>query len=105
MPHKEVAFKPWVQEISAVDQCLGRIVKEAMVARDAAVEAGAATKGASRKCRAVFNSAENTIAAVRDGRIKPGSDAAWKRATDALRKYTSALDCADPRAAGLAGRR
>lgn len=105
MPHKAVIFEPWVESISAADRCLGRIVKEAAVARDAAIDAGATRKTAPKKCRAIFVSAETTFEALKDGRIKPGKDAAWKRATDALRKYTNALDCSDPRAAGLVGAR
>jgi hypothetical protein len=96
MPHRTVRFAPWVEDLSEIDPCLGRIVKEAEVARDAALEAGAATVRAPRSCRAVFRAGETTIAALRDGRVAPGTPAAWKRATDAVRKFTQALDCVAP---------
>lgn len=95
MPHREdVVYAPWVNELWEQDPCLGRIVIEAVVARQAALKAGANKPEAPRSCRRAFESAETTLDAVRLGKVAPGTDAAWRRASDALRKYTTSLDCA-----------
>lgn len=94
MPHREnVTWAAWIEALSEQDPCLGRIVKEAVVAQDAALHAGAGRAGSTRACRRAFESAEQTLDTIRLGRISPGTDRAWKRAADALRKFTTALDC------------
>jgi len=93
MPHKYVEWDKWIEDIAAVDPCLGRIVIEAVVARDAAEKAGAAHGESPKKCRKAFESADRTLDSVRLGVVSPNTDAAWKRATDALRKFTAVLDC------------
>lgn len=94
MPHRgNVTWAAWIDALSEQDPCLGRIVKEAVVVQDAALHAGAKSTGATRACRRAFESAEQTLDTIRLGRIAPGTDRAWKRAADALRKFTTALDC------------
>jgi hypothetical protein len=83
--------------LTAQDPCLDRVVKEAAVARDAALDAGASSKHAPKACRKTFDSADQTFDTLRLGKVKPNTDAAWKRASDALRKFTEALDCAPQR--------
>jgi phage tail tube protein FII len=93
MPHRDVTFDPWIENIRQEDSCLGRILIEAVVMKDAAVKAGAASRRASKKCFKKFESAETTLETIRTGKIKPNTDIAWKRASDALRKFTEALEC------------
>lgn len=94
MPHKHVRFDPWVQALVSADLRLGQIVIEAVVTQAAALDAGAASRSAPGSCRAKFANAETTLAALQDGRVRPRTNAAWKQASDALRKYTQALECA-----------
>ena len=97
MPHKErVEWPAWIQDVAKADPCLGRVVKEAEVARDAAEGAGAARKSAPKACRGAYTSGVETFDSIRYGKVQAGTDAAWKRAADALRKFTEALDCASP---------
>lgn len=96
MPHKIITYDKWVEDIANTDPCLGRIVKEAVFTREAAIEAGAARKTAPKSCRKMFNTAETTIDAIRDGRLPAGEAASCKRASDALRKFTQALEYAVP---------
>ena len=92
MPHKQVYFEGWIQQIADQDPCLGRILKEAAVVRDAAIECGMGERGTPKEAESKFEAAEDTFAALRDGRVGPHTDRGWKRAADALRKYTEALD-------------
>jgi hypothetical protein len=97
MPHKEILSWPgWIEEIAEQDPCLGRMIREAVVAHDAAVNAGADKKTASKRCRDAFKSAAMTLDVLQRGAVRPNTDAAWKKASDALRKFTQALDCAAP---------
>lgn len=97
MPHRYVSWDPWVEMLTAQDSCLGRIVREAIVARDAAMSSGATSPGTSRRCRKAFDSAEKTLNTLRLGKIRPNTDVAWKRACDTLRKFIEALECTAPR--------
>jgi hypothetical protein len=99
MPHKVVLFPSWIQDVTDQDPCLGRILKEAAVVRDAAIECGIAERGAPREATSKFEAAEDTFAALRDGRVGPHTDRGWKRAADALRKFTEALDALPARMA------
>ncbi len=92
MPHKLILDWPeWVSEIK--DHCLKDVVREVIVAHDKAVEAGAARY---KNCRNALKSGEKTIEQIRYGRVTGLT--ACKTAADALRKLTSALECAEPTA-------
>ncbi|MBI5487104.1 MAG: hypothetical protein HY905_07205 [Deltaproteobacteria bacterium] len=92
MPHRtHITWAPWVNDISDQEPCLGRIVKEAAVAREAAEKAGART--GSPRCRKAFESAEKILDAIRLGRLRPNTAAARKSASEALEKFIKALDC------------
>jgi hypothetical protein len=91
MPH-HVTWAPWVNAIVARDPGLGRIVCEAVVAREAALGSGAGESGASPCCRRAFESAEKTLDTLRVGKIRANTDAARRCASDALRKFMEALD-------------
>ena len=96
MPRRYITWDPWVDALAVQDPCLGRVVREAIVAREAAMMAGAASRGSPRRCRRAFDSAEKTLDTIRLGRLQPNTDPARKRASDALRKFTDALECAAP---------
>jgi hypothetical protein len=92
VPHKEVdpnRIPDWVGQIE--DDCLASLMMEVLVARHKAIEDGANHKLA---CRGHFRSAEATLEQLQYGRLK-GRDA-WKKASDALRKYSVARECAHP---------
>lgn len=93
MPHKNFKLRApkWVDELG--DPCLQTVVVEALVARDFAEKYGAEKHP---DCAAVFRSADTTLAQVADGRVT--GDLAWRKASDALRKYTTAGECAHPSA-------
>jgi hypothetical protein len=85
MPHKKVLGVPaWVEEL---DPCLQNIIVEALVARRAAELAGAMKHAG---CRAALESADLTLDMIADGRAT--GTIACKKAADALRKYTQALE-------------
>jgi hypothetical protein len=106
MPHRYVTWAPWVDAIVARDPALGRIVCEAVVAREAALGSGAGGSGASPRCRRAFERAENTLDMLRVGKIQANTDAARRCASDALRKFMDALDLtASTCPASVSGRR
>ena len=83
MPHKKTVSMPaWVQELAEDDLCLYTTVVEAIVARSFAV-----TCGASKKA---LRAADLTLDQIADGRV--WGAVAWKKAADALRKYTQAAE-------------
>jgi hypothetical protein len=89
MPHStRIKWPSWVDELADLDPCLGRVVREAVVAQDAALSAGA-----KKVCPKAYAAAEQTLNALRYGKVRPHTDAAWKKAADALRKFTEVLDC------------
>lgn len=90
MPHKRrnVSFPKWIDDID--DDCLRVILEEAVVARRRVIRAGSDNP----RCRGAFRSAEATMDQLEYGRIRGAQ--AHKRATDAVRKYATALECATP---------
>jgi hypothetical protein len=90
MPHKKTLSLPaWVDKLD--DTCLETTVIEALVARDYAIRMGAERH---KPCKSMLRAADATLDQIADGRIV--GRLAWKRAADALRKYTSAAECAHP---------
>jgi len=73
--------------------CLRELVAEALWARQYAVERGAEI---DVTCRAVMKSADTTMEHIHDRRVT--GDAACRKASAALRKYTTAAECALPTA-------
>jgi hypothetical protein len=96
MMRRYITWDPWVDALAVQDPCLGRVVHEAVVVREAAMMAGAASRGSPRRCRTAFDSAGKILDAVRLGRIEPNTDTEWTRASEALRKFNEALECAAP---------
>jgi hypothetical protein len=93
MPHKKNLPMPtWVDRLD--DRCLETAVVEALVARRSAIRQGAERSGPA--CRAALRAGDATLERIADGSIK--GELAWKRAADALRKYTTAAECAMPTA-------
>jgi hypothetical protein len=94
MPHKKIetivglGVPAWMEEL---DPCLYNVVLEAIVARHAAERAGAMKYAG---CRAAIESADVTLDMIADGRTT--GTAACKKAVDAVRKYTQALEGAMP---------
>jgi len=89
---KDAVIPRWVFETG--DECLEETLVEAYVARFKAFEAGAPRAGAA--CAKAFRSADVTVAAIQDGRST--GKLACKKAAVALRKYNTALECAEPTA-------
>jgi hypothetical protein len=81
---------PWLEKIGEGDACLYQNVLEAMTARHYAVQAGAEQHA---PCASILRKADAILAAVEDGRAT--GQVAWRKATDALRKYTVAMGCAE----------
>lgn len=79
----------WVTSLE--DSCLRKAVKEALVAKDTAVDLGATRRDAPRECRAAFRAADKTLDQVREGRVE--GDAACRKAAVAVRKFSNAVDC------------
>jgi hypothetical protein len=105
VPHKKVYRKDlpdWLDTLD--DPCLETTVVEAIVARREAVRDGAENYPA---CKAALRSGDLTLDTIASGRVR--GKAAWKKAADALRKYTSAGECVRPTATrrqqGLIGTR
>jgi hypothetical protein len=66
-----ITWDPWVDALAVQDPCLGRVVREAIVAREAAMMAGAASRGSPRRCRTAFDIAEKILDATsRDRRAE-----------------------------------
>ena len=98
MPHKNfLKYPKWVEDLD--DECLKTGVIEALVARQSAIVHGALE---NRACKAVFSAAEATLDKIRDGSVT--GEVAWKKADDALQKYTTARECAAPTATRSAKR-
>ena len=77
----------WLEAID--DVCLRRTLSEALIARGEAVQFGAMQK---RRAKGEIASGDRTVEQIASGRYT--GEAACKRAADALRKYTHALDLA-----------
>ena len=96
MPHKYIEksiLNPpqWLEAMRADDPCLFQMLSEALVARDHAIEAGAQRDPRSH---AALRAGDATIDQIAFGRYK--SPVACRKAADALRKYTQALDAMFP---------
>jgi hypothetical protein len=90
--HKKIFNWPeWVQSIE--DPRLSATVREALFAGDTAVEAGAKKY---KNCQRALRSAEQTLDQIRFGRVT--GKAACRKAADAIRKFTTAAECAEPTA-------
>ncbi len=89
----ERSLEDWVRAIADKDACLYGILREALVARSTAIEDGAWHYEA---CAAVVKAADDTMDSIRFEHVK--GRAAWKAATTALRKYTTAMECVVPTA-------
>lgn len=90
-PKYELQYPEWVKALR--DPCLKSVVKEALSARDFATDAGAERY---KTCAKLLRVGDTILRSIEDGRAT--GPAAWKKAADALRKYTVALECAHPTA-------
>ncbi len=99
MPHKSSWNTPdfklpeWVEEIALHNMCLYETVVEALFARHTALRNNAQQYKA---CAAVMRAADETLRQIAEGRIK--GTVACKKAAIAVRKYTTAFECAHPTA-------
>jgi hypothetical protein len=91
LSRKDVTFPAWVERIR--DACLSEAVKEVLQARGTAIRSGALQ---DKNCLSAFRSADMTIEQIEYGRVQ-GKPACAKAAT-ALRKFTTAAECAAPSA-------
>lgn len=95
MPHRpiDVVLQPpaWVERLE--DSCLQQTVIEALVARWTAIKNGAEHH---RACKAALVSGKTILENIATGRVT--GELACKRAADALRKFTTAVECAHPTA-------
>lgn len=86
---KNIIWPEWVEGIQ--DTCLQETVREALVARDVAVRAGALQH---RACRAVLAAADATLEQIELGKV--GGKVACRKAAVAVRKYSTAVECVHP---------
>ena len=93
MPHRErrIPWPLWVERIGS--ECLQTTVKEALHARDAAVDGGAERHTA---CARVLRAADATLDQIEFDRVT--GRLACRKAADALRKFNTAAECAHPTA-------
>jgi hypothetical protein len=94
MPHKPIgklSVPSWIKAIE--NDCLRELLVEVFVAQFHAEEDGARNHP---QCKAALKSAETTLQMIADGRVT--GKQAWKKATDALRKFNTARECAKPTA-------
>jgi len=88
---KNIIWPNWVEALE--DPCLLASVKEALVAREFALDNGAKQHKA---CRAVLRAADTTLEQVEFGLVK-GKDAC-RKAASAIRKFNTAGECSRPTA-------
>lgn len=94
MPPKKKNMLMAPRWVDALDNdCLWETVREALQAKASAIRQGAEEHKA---CRAVMRSADKTIDAIEKGDVQ-GTEAC-KKAAVAVRKYSTALECARPSA-------
>lgn len=86
---KQLSVPKWVDEIQ--DDCLYEILVAAHVTRRSAIRNGAMNYQA---CRSILESADAVMDQIEYGRY--GGSIACQKATAALRKYHSALECVTP---------
>jgi len=103
MPHKpkhklDLNIPEWVDRLPGEEKCVWENVVEALVARRAAIKAGAES---NKACNAALRAGDATLERLSEGR--KGNRSAAKQATDALRKYVVAQECAAPTARSFRG--
>ena len=92
MPTRYVEWAPWVDDLCARDPRLGRIIRDAVLAREVAVRAGAASPTASKRCRDTFERGEKALDLLRLGQVEPNTPAARRRAHEAAARFCQALE-------------
>jgi hypothetical protein len=88
-----IRYPEWVESIT--DACLSGAVKEALKARDTAIESGALKDPG---CRGALRSADTSLEQIQFGRVRDA--VACRKAATAMRKYAVAGECAVPTARG-----
>ena len=96
MRSRQVTWAPWIDALDDQDPDLGRLVREAVVMREAPIGAGVAGSRVSPRCRRAFDRAEKFLDVLRIGSVPLSTSDATRRASEALRRYEEALERASP---------